>query len=91
LANANEVKTKFHLFQQDFKLEICNYFLKEYEEMSEKYSRMKKSTIHADVNNYNIIITDDSEDPKLVGFIDYGLAIHSQTINDLAICLAYLC
>jgi|APCry1669189000_1035189.scaffolds.fasta_scaffold124067_1 hypothetical protein len=59
--------------------------------MSEKYSRLKKSTIHADSNYNNIIVTDDIVDHKLVGLIDYGAAIHSQTINDLAICLAYLC
>jgi len=45
--------------------------------MSEKYSRLKKSTIHADPNTYNIILTDDIGDHKLVGLIDYGLAIHS--------------
>jgi Ser/Thr protein kinase RdoA (MazF antagonist) len=45
--------------------------------MSEKYSRLKKSTIHADSNYNNIIVTDDIGDHKLVGLIDYGLAIHS--------------
>ncbi len=47
---------------------------------------LRKSTIHGDANEWNIVATSK----KVVGFIDWGDLVYSQTINDLAILLAYM-
>jgi Ser/Thr protein kinase RdoA (MazF antagonist) len=47
---------------------------------------LRRSVIHGDANDYNIIV----DDSKVVGLIDFGDVVHSYTIADLAIALAYV-
>ncbi|MGB0836833.1 MAG: aminotransferase class III-fold pyridoxal phosphate-dependent enzyme [Flavobacteriaceae bacterium] len=58
----------------------------DFKNIQEHYKLLPKSIIHNDVNEHNIII-DPEGDP--VEIIDFGDAIYSQTINDLAILIAY--
>ena len=54
-------------------------------------SRLRKSTIHGDANDYNIFFdgfVDGS--PRLSGIIDFGDSVVSELINESAIALAYL-
>lgn len=61
----------------------------QWKEFQSHYSQLRKSVIHNDVNDNNIIVSYDLVNPNVVSIIDYGDAIHTQTINDLAITLAY--
>lgn len=48
--------------------------------------QLRRSTIHNDANDFNLLVEGD----RLTGLIDFGDIIHSWTINDLAIALAYV-
>ena len=55
--------------------------------------RLRSSVIHNDANDYNVIVGggDDfySRDQSVVGIIDFGDLVHSWTVADLAIAIAY--
>lgn len=50
--------------------------------------RLRKSCIHGDMNDYNILVNEDSS--TVVGIIDFGDMVHSYTVADLSIGLAYV-
>ena len=45
--------------------------------------------IHNDANDNNIVVSDDLQQPEVTALIDYGDAIYTQIINDLAVTIAY--
>ena len=76
------------LFKQE-KRAILNHFLNLFDDLQLVYNSLRKSVIHNDVNDNNILVTDDLIDPEVKAIIDFGDAVHTQTINDLAITIAY--
>ena len=54
---------------------------------------LRKSVIHNDANDYNVIVggNDDlyTRNQRVVGIIDFGDMVHSQTVGNLAIAIAY--
>lgn len=71
------------------KKEIISYFQSGFLEIQDSYKELPKSIIHNDLNDYNILVSSDYENPKIAGIIDFGDAVYTQTINDLAIVIAY--
>ena len=69
--------------------EMVGYFQGLFSEIQPYYKNLPKSVIHNDVNDFNILVSLDLADPKVTGIIDFGDAVHTQTINDLAVLLAY--
>ncbi len=69
--------------------EIVKHFQNRFAEIQTEYKTLPKSIVHADVNDYNILVSDDLRNPKVTGLIDFGDAVFTQTVNDLAIVLAY--
>jgi 4-aminobutyrate aminotransferase-like enzyme/Ser/Thr protein kinase RdoA (MazF antagonist) len=65
--------------------------LKYYEkEAKEKHQACRRSIIHGDANDHNIVINHvNPEESPQIALIDFGDAVHSSTINDLAIAMAY--
>ncbi|MCR9067008.1 MAG: phosphotransferase, partial [Cytophagales bacterium] len=56
-----------------------------------RMKELRRSIIHNDANASNIIVNaGDSDGTWQIGFIDFFDMIHSCTIFELAICLAYL-
>jgi Ser/Thr protein kinase RdoA (MazF antagonist) len=49
-------------------------------------TELRRSVIHGDANDYNILVHAD----KVTGLIDFGDMVHSWTVGDLAIALAYV-
>ncbi len=70
--------------------EIIEYFQQRFSEIQEVYKKLPKSVIHNDLNDYNILVSSDFGHPTVVGIIDFGDAVFTQTINDLAVALAYV-
>ena len=68
---------------------LIQLFISQFEEVQTGYTQLQKSTVHNDANDFNILVSDDVFNPKLEGLIDFGDAIYTQTINDLAICCSY--
>jgi Ser/Thr protein kinase RdoA (MazF antagonist) len=50
-----------------------------------EWTRLRHSVIHNDANDYNVLI----EDGRMTGLLDFGDLVHSATVCDLAIALAY--
>jgi len=75
------------------------YFFKMYQDnVAQVLPSLRKSVIHSDANDYNLIIdkrhptqtdTLPISDPQ-ISLIDFGDVVYSHTINELAICLAYI-
>ncbi|MBK8986143.1 MAG: phosphotransferase [Chloroflexi bacterium] len=52
---------------------------------------LRRSAIHGDGNDYNILVTADTRRPRrLAGLIDFGDMVHSCTLFELAIAAAYV-
>ncbi len=81
-------KEHLHLFNTDEK-EILSYFQNKFEATQSSYSSLRKAVVHNDANNLNIIVHSSLKNPKVKAIIDFGDAIHTQIINDLAIVCAY--
>lgn len=88
VAQALWTKNHIHLFNAEQK-KVINSFLTQFEENFESYSQLRKSIIHNDANDNNIVVSKDFINPQVKAAIDYGDAIYTQSINDLAITCAY--
>ena len=87
---AQSLWTKKHLdlFEGD-KKEIIAYFQNKFEAAYKPYSQLRKSVVHNDANDNNVIVSDELVGPIVKAAIDYGDAVHTQIINDVAIACAY--
>lgn len=77
-----------HLFSGDQKQTI-EHFQKRFAAHKETYRKFRSSVVHGDANDNNIIVSNDYQKPSVKAIIDYGDTIYTQTINDLAVTLAY--
>ena len=77
-----------HLFKGK-RREIISSFQQAFETNKIAYDSLRKAVVHNDANDNNIIVSSELVDPKVRAIIDYGDALHTQIINDLAIACAY--
>ncbi len=68
---------------------ILDYFQNRFDKNQKGYKKLRKSVIHNDANDHNVIVSNDLKTPTVLAAIDYGDAIYTQSINDLAITCAY--
>ncbi|MBX2874178.1 MAG: aminotransferase class III-fold pyridoxal phosphate-dependent enzyme [Saprospiraceae bacterium] len=61
------------------------------EEVNPRKAKVRKSVIYNDANDYNIIVNRKLASRKVQGLIDFGDAVYSETVNDIAIAAAYAC
>ncbi|MEP0266559.1 aminotransferase class III-fold pyridoxal phosphate-dependent enzyme [Dokdonia sp.] len=78
----------FDLFSSEEK-EILSCFQRQFKDYQPTYTQLRKSIVHNDANDNNVIVSDDLTVPQVKAAIDYGDAIHTQIINDVAITCAY--
>jgi 4-aminobutyrate aminotransferase-like enzyme/Ser/Thr protein kinase RdoA (MazF antagonist) len=88
LANALWVEQYLGLFSKK-ELQIISFFIEKFKNIQPQYQSLRKSTIHNDANDNNIIVSNDLENPIVEVIIDYGDSVYSQIINDLSVVLAY--
>ena len=88
IAQSLWTKEHLHLFTAA-KKEILIEFQDKFEATQPSYIKLRKSVVHNDPNDNNIIVSDNILNPRAKAAIDYGDAIYTQTINDLAILCAY--
>ncbi|QAA80749.1 aminotransferase class III-fold pyridoxal phosphate-dependent enzyme [Aequorivita sp. H23M31] len=69
--------------------EMVTYFQRRFSQIQEIYKALPKSVVHNDLNDYNILVSPDYSNPTVAGIIDFGDSVFTQTVNDLAIALAY--
>jgi 4-aminobutyrate aminotransferase-like enzyme/Ser/Thr protein kinase RdoA (MazF antagonist) len=65
------------------------YFTDLFEKIQPRYKTFRKSVIHNDANDNNIIVSNDLMNPVVECIIDFGDSAFTQTINDLAVAIAY--
>lgn len=88
IANSSWTNEHINLFSGKQK-EVIQHFQNRFSEIQPIYKNLPKSIVHNDLNDYNILVSSELVNPKISGFIDFGDAVFTQTINDLAIVLAY--
>ncbi len=54
----------------------------------EPQTNLRRSVIHGDANDYNLLV--DPQSLTVTGLIDFGDMVHSYTVGDLAIAIAYI-
>ena len=69
--------------------DVIVFFQKRFKTVQPAYGKLRKSVVHNDANDKNIVVSPTLVQPKVRAVIDYGDAIHTQIINDLAIACAY--
>ncbi len=78
--------------QSEEQREMANYFWQLFEQQAQpRLASLRKSVNHNDVHDYNALCIRDLQNPKVTGIIDFGDALYTQTVNELAIALAYAC
>jgi Ser/Thr protein kinase RdoA (MazF antagonist) len=90
LANWNPVLVNYCELISDEQLRIAiSHYAAEFErDVAPLLSQLRRSCIHGDANDYNILVERDSS--VVTGFLDFGDMVYSYTVGDLAIALAYV-
>jgi Ser/Thr protein kinase RdoA (MazF antagonist) len=52
-------------------------------------TRLRRSVIHGDANDYNVLVDSGCPPSNVIGLIDFGDMVSSFTVGDLAIAVAY--
>lgn len=81
-------KQYLNLFSSEEK-EVLTYFQQRFQDKQSAYGQLRKSVVHNDANDNNVIVSEDLRQPKVKTAIDFGDAVYTQTINDLAVACAY--
>lgn len=77
-------------FETKEQREMVEYFLQLFEsKVTSKKDILRKSAIHGDLNDYNILVSEELKTPTVTSVIDFGDINYSYTINELAIACAY--
>jgi Ser/Thr protein kinase RdoA (MazF antagonist) len=87
LANGLKIiDSHVHLLQSDLKkrVERCAELFEK--SLVPLLPKLPRSVIHGDTNDYNVIVEND----RVVGLVDFGDMIHSYTIGELAVGIAYI-
>ncbi|RMG84390.1 MAG: aminotransferase class III-fold pyridoxal phosphate-dependent enzyme [Bacteroidetes bacterium] len=70
--------------------DLAHYFWDFWEKNARPHlAGLRRSVIHNDLNENNILVNEDPRNPAITGVIDFGDAVYTHTVNDLAIALAY--
>jgi Ser/Thr protein kinase RdoA (MazF antagonist) len=87
ISNIDFLHDNHSLFSDQNKENIIIHFINEYEKNVEPNKKfVRKSIIHNDCNDHNIIVRNQSE---TIGVIDFGDIVHSYIIVEPAVCIAY--
>ena len=88
ISNALWCKEKLQMFNGERKA-LLSSLLHAFEQMQSTYTLLRKSIVHNDVNDNNIVVDNELIHPCVTSIIDFGDAVQTQTINDLAITISY--
>ena len=92
LAKAPEiVRNTLELIEPTNRKRQLQKLLSYFDDAQNQIAKLPQGVIHNDANDYNWMIhVEDGSDVATVGLIDFGDAVYSTKLNDLAICAAYL-
>lgn len=81
--------TDFVNLFSDGEQEVIRYFQELFKAAQPSYQQLRKGVVHNDANDHNVIVTEDIIGSEVKAVIDYGDAIYTQYINDVAVACAY--
>ena len=88
-AQVDWIRPHLRLFEGEQR-QLVQYFLDQFEKtILPVEESLRKSVIQNDFNDYNIIVEAQNEHPGILGLIDFGDAVFSYTISELAIACVY--
>lgn len=64
-------------------------FYQQFQENKPLLEQCRKSVIHNDANDNNLVLEQREEQYEVKAIIDFGDAVYTATINDLAVCITY--
>ncbi|MCO6497318.1 MAG: aminotransferase class III-fold pyridoxal phosphate-dependent enzyme [Chitinophagaceae bacterium] len=86
ISKARDAVMNLRYITDPHKRRIVNYFLLQFEtEVLPQLSNLRHACVHNDANDYNILV----EGEKVTGLIDFGDAVYTALINNLAIACTY--
>ena len=87
MSNIEFIHDNHSLFSDQNKENIIIHFMNEYEKNVDSNRQfLRKSIIHNDCNDHNIIVRNKSE---TIGVIDFGDIVYSYIVIEPAVCIAY--
>ena len=87
ISNIDFLHDNHRLFSDENKENIIIHFMNEYEKNVDPNKQfLRKSIIHNDCNDHNIIVENQT---KTIGVIDFGDIVHSYIVVEPAVCIAY--
>jgi len=91
LKNINDIRQLTTHIKNPAKKRLVDYFIMQFEsEVLSKSTQLRRSVIHNDANDHNILVNEVNSVSVIDGIIDFGDMVHSHTIFELAIALAYV-
>ncbi|WP_018152796.1 aminotransferase class III-fold pyridoxal phosphate-dependent enzyme [Leeia oryzae] len=89
LRHAARSRSRLHFVQDEAQRALLERFIVRFErQIAPKLSRMRAQVIHNDANDWNVLV-DEAQPENIAGLIDFGDAVHSVLIADVAIACAY--
>jgi len=89
LTQAGRSRARLQFIDDPVRREIITYFLDRFDSgVAAQLKRCRAQVIHADANDYNVLV-DETHDGGIAGIIDFGDALHSPLINEVAVAAAY--
>jgi 4-aminobutyrate aminotransferase-like enzyme/Ser/Thr protein kinase RdoA (MazF antagonist) len=89
LRHAARARSRLHFVQDEQKRALLERFIARFETAVEPtLSRLRAQVIHNDANDWNVLV-DEQDSQKISGIIDFGDAVHTVLIAEVAIACAY--
>ncbi|QBQ99370.1 aminotransferase class III-fold pyridoxal phosphate-dependent enzyme [Paraburkholderia pallida] len=89
LRHAARARTRLHFVRDEAKRSLLDRFITRFERhVAPKLSRLRAQVIHNDANDWNVLV-DEATRSDIAGLIDFGDAVHTVLIADVAIACAY--
>jgi 4-aminobutyrate aminotransferase-like enzyme/Ser/Thr protein kinase RdoA (MazF antagonist) len=86
--NAGWTQDYQHYFKGRKKEQIQK-FSRGFKNIASQIKSCRHSVVHNDANDNNIIVTPFEQGYRVKSIIDFGDAVYTSTINDLAVCITY--
>ncbi|QBD78039.1 aminotransferase class III-fold pyridoxal phosphate-dependent enzyme [Ktedonosporobacter rubrisoli] len=91
VSRADQLYDDIHYIAQPGRRKLIEELYRQFEQRAIPYlPELRRSIIHADANDYNVLVdATRTELPRVIGLIDFGDMLYTNTINELAIAAAY--
>lgn len=89
ITNAGRSKDRLHFIKDDANRALVERFLARFErDVAPKLSTLRSGIIHNDANDWNVLVEEGNHD-AIAGLIDFGDALYTPVIAEVAIAAAY--